>query len=128
MNLSWTAALKAQIRAAKSGSKGTSKKKKNNSSEKGCPRVRRRPSSSSGGQLTTQNMDFPYGHSQSQDSLSCQGYFVGEDSMFSLDDSSQMDIMGDYYGAHYPPSEEISDFVPEDDESGPAKIIGFDSF
>lgn len=129
VNLSWTAALKAQIRAAKSPPKGTSKKKnKNSSSEKGCPKVRRRASSSSGGQLTTQGMDFPYGHSQSQDSLSCQGYFVGEDSMFSLDDSSQMDIMGDYYGAHYPPSEEISDFVPDDDESGPAKIIGFDSF
>nr|XP_045584383.1 uncharacterized protein LOC123746708 [Procambarus clarkii] len=126
VNLSWTAALKAQIQASKSGPKNTSKQKKgkNNSAK-----VRRKLSTGSGGQNPAQGSELLYGQAgMPQDSLPYPGYLVGEDSMFSLDDSSQMDIMGDYYGAQYPPSEEISDFVPDDDESGPAKIIGFDSF
>lgn len=128
VNLSWTAALKAQIQATKSVSKNTSKQKKlkNNSAK-----VRRRLCTGSGGQNPSQGSELISGEQHlgsGQDSLPYPGYMVGEDSVFSLDDNSQMDIMGDYYSAQYPPSEEISDFVPDDDESGPAKIIGFDSF
>ncbi|KAK7080700.1 hypothetical protein SK128_025796, partial [Halocaridina rubra] len=94
IKLSWTAALKARIRAAelkakKDSSKNLPKKKKKPPSDKPKlpPKSKKKTHSATGNQ-THVSHDFLPHHD-----LSYSNYLVGDDSMFSLDDSSHMDLI-----------------------------------